>query len=83
VVKLTGELCVLILKVAVPIYFGNCGWVVEAASLFDEGVESSIVPSEDSEELRSCCLGNGGLSIVRLEEKLCNVGGFPRLLPGQ
>jgi len=74
---------VFVLEVTVPIYLGNCSWVVEAVSLFDEGVEGSIAAGEDGEELWSCCLGNGGLSIVRPEEKLCDVGGFPRLPPGE
>jgi hypothetical protein len=52
-------------------------------SLLDEGVETSIMTGEDGKEPQSCCLGNGGLSIVRLEEKLCDIGGFPRLPPGQ
>jgi hypothetical protein len=78
VVKLAGELGLLILEVAIPIYLGNCGWVVEVMGLLDEGVEISIVSCEDGEEPQSCCL-----SIVRPEEKLCDIGGFPRLLPSQ
>jgi hypothetical protein len=83
VVKLAGELGTFVLKAAVPIYFGDHGRVVEAAGLFDEGMESSIMSGEDGEEPWSCCLGNSSLSIVRLEKKLCDIGGFPRLLPGQ
>jgi hypothetical protein len=67
----------------VPIYLGDCSWVVEAVGFFNKGVETSILAGEDGEEPWSCCLGNGGLSIVRPEEKLCNVGGFPRLPPSQ
>jgi hypothetical protein len=65
------------------VYFGNGSWVVESARLFNKGVETSIPAGEDGEEPGSCCLSNGVLSIVRLEEKLCDVGGFPRLPPGQ
>ena len=83
VVEFAGELGALVLEVAVLVYLGNRGWVVEAASLLDEGVETSIVTGEDGEEPQSCCLSNGGLSIVRPEEKLCDVGGFPRLPPSQ
>jgi hypothetical protein len=83
VIELAGELGVFILKSLVAVYLSNCCWVVEAAGLLDEGVETSILAGEDGEEPWSCCFGNGGLSIVRPEEKLCDVGGFPRLLPGQ
>jgi hypothetical protein len=83
VVEFAGELGVLVLKAAVLVYLSNHGWVVEAVSLLDEGVETSIMTGEDGEEPRSCCLSNSGLSIVRPEEKLCDVGGFPRLPPGQ
>jgi hypothetical protein len=65
------------------VYLGNSSWVVESVCLFDEGVETSIPTGEDGKEPRSCCFNNGVLSIVRLEEKLCDVGGFPRLLPSQ
>jgi hypothetical protein len=82
-VELAGKLGVLIFKAMVPIYLGDRSGVVEAAGLFDEGMESSIASGEDGEEPWSCCLGNGGLSIVRPEEKLCDIGGFPRLSPGQ
>jgi hypothetical protein len=83
VVELAGELGAFILEVAVLIYFSDHGWIVEAVGLFNKGVETSIATGEDGEEPWSCCLGNGGLSIVRPEEKLRDVGGFPRLLPGQ
>ena len=82
-VELTGEFGAFVVKAAVAVYFGNRGWVVESSGLFDEGVETFIPTCEDGKEPRSCCFGNGALSIVRLEEKLCDVGGFPRLLPGQ
>jgi len=82
-VELAYEFGVFIFKVVVPIYLSNCGWVVEAVSLFNEGVETSVMAGEDGEEPWSCCLGNGGLSIVRPEEKLCDIGGFPRLPPSQ
>jgi hypothetical protein len=83
VVELTSEFGAFVFEVAVSVYFGDCSRVVESARLFNEGVETSIPASEDGEEPRSCCLGNGGLSIVRPEEKLCDVGGFPRLPPSQ
>jgi hypothetical protein len=83
VVELTSELGAFVLEVSVVVYFGDSGWVVESTRLFDKGVETSIPTGEDGEEPQSCCLGNGVLSIVRPEEKLCDVGGFPRLLPGQ
>jgi hypothetical protein len=83
VVELTSEFGVFVFEAAVSVYFGDCGQVVESVHLFDEGVETSIPASEDGEEPWSCCLSNGGLSIVRLEEKLCDVGGFPRLPPSQ
>jgi len=82
-VELTGELGVFVLEATVLIYLGDRSWVVEVMGLFDEGVETSILAGEDGKEPRSCCLGNGGLSIVRPEEKLCDVGGFLRLPPGQ
>jgi hypothetical protein len=69
--------------IAVAVDFHHCCWVVESAGFFNKGMKTSVAAGEDGEELRSCCLGNGGLSIVRPEEKLCDVGGFPRLPPGQ
>jgi len=74
---------VFVVEAAVAVYLGNHGRVVESSSFFDESVETSIPASEDGEEPRSCCFDNGALSIVRPEEKLCDVGGFPRLPPGQ
>jgi hypothetical protein len=82
-VELTSELGAFTLKAVVAVYFGDSSQVVELARLFNEGVETSILTGEDGKEPRSCCLGNGVLSIVRLEEKFCDVGGFPRLPPGQ
>jgi hypothetical protein len=82
-VELTGKLGAFILKASVVVYLGDSGRVVESACLFDEGVETSILAGEDGKEPWSCCFDNGVLSIVRLEEKLCDVGGFPRLPPGQ
>jgi hypothetical protein len=82
-VELTSEPGAFVFEASVVVYFGNSGWVVESACLFDEGVKTSIPTGEDGEEPQSCCFGNGVLSIVRPEEKLCNVGGFPRLPPGQ
>ena len=82
-VELTGEFGAFVVEAAVAVYLGDCGWIVEPSCLFDKGVETSIPAGEDGEEPWSCCFGKGALSIVRLEEKLCNVGGFPRLLPGQ
>jgi hypothetical protein len=82
-VELAGELGAFVLEALVAVYLGDGGRVVESACFLNEGVETSILTGEDSEEPRSCCLGNGVLSIVRLEEKLCDIGGFPRLPPGQ
>jgi hypothetical protein len=83
VVELTGKFGVFVFKAAVLVYLGDCGWVVELVHLFDEGVETSISAGENGKEPQSCCLSNGGLSIVRPEKKLCDVGGFLRLPPGQ
>ena len=82
-VEFAGELGAFVVEAAVAVYFGDGGRVVESACLFDKGVETSIPAGEDGEEPRSCCFDNGLLSIVRPEEKLCDVGGFPRLPPGQ
>jgi hypothetical protein len=82
-VELTGELGAFVLKLPVVVDLGDRCQVVEAAGFFNKGVETSILAGEDGKEPRSCCLGNGGLSIVRLEEKLYNIGGFPRLPPSQ
>jgi hypothetical protein len=82
-VELAGEFGAFVVEAAVAVYLSDGGRVVESARLFNEGVETSIPAGEDGKEPRSCCLGNGLLSIVRPEEKLCDVGGFPRLPPGQ
>ena len=82
-VELAGEFGAFIVETVVAVYFSNSGRVVKPSCLFDEGVETSILAGEDGEEPWSCCFGNGALSIVRPEEKLCNIGGFPRLPPGQ
>jgi len=82
-VKLASELGAFILEASVAVYFSDGGRFVESAHLFDKGVETSIPTGEDGEEPRSCYLGNGVLSIVRPEEKPCDVGGFLRLPPSQ
>jgi len=82
-VELTGELGVFVFEAAVLVHLSNGSRVVELTCLFNKGVEASILAGEDGEEPWSCCFGNGGLSIVRPEEKLCDVGGFPRLPPSQ
>jgi hypothetical protein len=82
-VELAGKLGAFILETSVAVYLGDGGQVVESARLFDKGVETSIPTGEDGKEPGGSCLDNGALSIVRLEEKLCDVGGFPRLPPGQ
>jgi hypothetical protein len=82
-VEFTGELRAFVVEAAVAVYLGNGGQVVESARLFDESMETPISAGEDGEEPRSCCFDNGVLSIVRPEEKLCDVGGFPRLPPSQ
>jgi hypothetical protein len=80
-VELAGELGVFVLELPVAVDLGDRCQVIEAAGFFDEGMENSIPASEDGKEPQSCCFGNGVLSIVRPEEKLCNIGGFPRLPP--
>ena len=80
-VQLPGEPSVFVLKVVVAVDFHHCCGVIEAVGFFNKGVETSIPTCEDGKEPRSCCLSNGGLSIVRPEEKLCDIGGFPRLPP--
>jgi len=82
-VELAGEFGAFVVKAAVAVYLSNCGWIVELSRFFDDGVETSVLTCEDGEEPRSCCFGNGVLSIVRPEEKLCDIVGFPRLPPGQ
>jgi hypothetical protein len=83
VVELARELGSLVLKLAVAKHLRNGGGVAELAGCLDEGMETSVPAAEQGKEPGSCCLGNGVLSIVRPEEKLCNVGGFPRLPPSQ
>ena len=82
-VKLAGKFGAFIFEAVVSVYLSDCSWVVELACLFDKCVETSIPAGEDGEEPWSCCLSNGGLSIVRPEEKLYDIGGFPRLPPSQ
>jgi len=81
-IELRGELGALVLEAAVLVYFCDHCKVIEAVGFFNEGVETSIATGEDGKEPQSCCLSEG-LSIVRPEEKLCNVDGFPRLPPSQ
>jgi hypothetical protein len=81
-VKLCVELSPLILEIAVSIYFRNCCQVVETLGLLDKGVETSIMTGEEGEESWSYHF-RGGVSIVRAEKEFCDVGGFPRLPPGQ
>jgi hypothetical protein len=82
VIELSGELSLFIVKLVVLEYFRHGGGIVEAVGFLGEGVETSIPTGEEGEELQSCCF-RGGLSIVRPEEKLYDVGGFPRLPPSQ
>jgi hypothetical protein len=82
VIELSGEPSSLFVKLAVSEYFCHSGRVVEAVGFLGKGVETSILTGEEGNEPWSCCL-SGGLSIVRPEEKRCDVGGFPRLPPGQ
>ena len=82
-VELACELGAFVLETAILVYLGDGGQVVKSVCLFDKSVKTFILAGENGKEPRSCCFGNGVLSIVRPEEKLCNVGGFPRLLPGQ
>ena len=82
-VELMCELAAFILKVAVAVDLSNSGWIVKLACFLNKGVETPISAGEEGKEPWSCCLGNGVLSIVRPEEKLCNIGGFPRLPPSQ
>jgi hypothetical protein len=82
-VELAGEFGAFVFKAVVSVYLSDCGRVVESSRLFDKGVETSIPAGEDGEESWSCCFDNGVLSMVRPEEKLCDIGGFPRLPPGQ
>jgi hypothetical protein len=52
------------------------------SGLLDECLEAPITTGKEGKEPRSHCLC-GGVSIVRAEEEFCNIGGFPRLPPGQ
>jgi hypothetical protein len=81
-IELSGEPGSLLIEFAVLKYFCHSGRVVEVAGFFGKGVETSILTGEEGNEPQSCCL-SGSLSIVRLEEKLYNIGGFPRLPPSQ
>jgi len=81
-IELSGELGSLFIELAVLEYLRHGGGVVEVAGFLGKGVETSILTGEEGDKPRSCCL-SGGLSIVRLEEKLYDIGGFPRLPPGQ
>jgi len=67
---------------AVVIYFRNCCWVVETLGFLDESVEAPIITGKEGEEPRSRRF-RGGVSIVRVEEEFYNIGGLPRLPPGQ
>jgi hypothetical protein len=82
VIELSGEPSLLFIELAVSKDLRHGGGVVETAGFLGEGVETSILTGEKGKEPWSCCL-SGVLSIVRLEEKVCDVGGFPRLPPGQ
>ncbi len=72
----------LLVKSAVSIHLGGGGRVVEAVNFFNECVITPISAGEEGEEpgRRGLC---GVLSIVRVEEELNNVGGFPWLPPCQ
>jgi len=52
------------------------------SGFLDESVEASVVTGKEGEEPWSHHFCEG-VSIVRAEEELCDVGGFPRLPPGQ
>jgi hypothetical protein len=56
----------------VSVYLCHGGRVIKAVGFFGKGVETSIPTGKEGEEPRSCCL-SGGLSIVRPEEKLCDI----------
>jgi hypothetical protein len=73
---------VLLLETAVVIYFHNCCRVVKASGSLNKGVEATIPSCEEGEEPQSHGV-RGGLSIVRAEEELDDVCGFPRLPPCQ
>jgi len=82
VVELSGKLGALVFKCTVSMHLGNSCKVVEASGFLDKGVETSIPRGKEGKEPLSCGLC-GGLSIVRMEEELDNIGGFPWLPPGQ
>jgi len=82
VIEFACEVVSLLFKSAVSIHLGCGGGVVEAANLFDERVIAPVLGGEEGEEPGSCGL-RGVLSIVRAEEELDNVGGFPWLPPCQ
>jgi hypothetical protein len=81
-IELSGEPRALLVELSVSEYFRHGSGVVELAGFFGEGVETSIPTGEEGKEPRSCCL-SGGFSIVRPEEKVCDIGGFPRFPPSQ
>ncbi len=81
-VEIVGELCPLLVKSVVSMHLSGCGGVVEATDLLNEHVETAIAGGKEGEEPGSCSV-RGGLSIVRTEEELDNIGGFPWLPPGQ
>jgi hypothetical protein len=81
-IELSGEPSSLFVELAVSEDLCHSGGVVETACFLGEGVETSIPTGEEGEEPRSCCL-SGVLSIVRPEEKVYDVGRFPRLPPSQ
>jgi len=81
-IEFAREAVLLLFKSVVSIHLGCGGGVVEAANLFDERVITPVFGGEEGEEPGSCGL-RGVLSIVRAEEELDNVGGFPWLPPSQ
>src|SRR5712671_5962202 len=81
-IEFACEAASLLFKSTVSIHFGGGSRVVEAANFFDERVITPVLGGEEGEEPGSCGL-RGVLSIVRAEEELDNVGGFPWLPPCQ
>jgi hypothetical protein len=81
-IELSGEPSSLFVEFVVSKDLCHSSGVVETVGFLGEGVETSIPTGEEGEEPRSCCF-SGVLSIVRPKEKVCDVGGFPRLPPGQ
>jgi len=81
-VEFRGEVGLLLIKSVVLIHLGSGSGVVEATDLLDKCVVTSIMEGEEGKEpgRRGLC---GVLSIVRVEEELNNVGGFPWLPPCQ